>query len=392
LKFVSRATYCLSACFMMVGFSALAEVEIHGFGSIRAGQISGKTENPNIVELYQEDGINWRDESLFGLQSNVDLSEDLSFNTQLIGKGINDFDPEVTLAFVRYQISPDQQLRFGRLSMPLFSQSDVQYVGYAHDYSRLPKASYWRFDFETADGLSYEAKHTLGDFNARYTLIWTEFRGDVFKNVVPEGIEIELQNMRSMSFALGYQNLDVFAGITAAHTEGQNIDNFVFSPGVRNIVANSGADLPTQQQFYQELSVSKRATYQFWGGRFRYDDWKIEYERAIFGILNSFDALTYTQYLAVSRRFNSFIFTAHREQYRQNPYSAAGLATISNNTLLQLAKQISVGVNEPGYAMNVLSMRYDFAANMAFKADYFRGGSYSHGRFTGFSLGVDFVF
>jgi hypothetical protein len=37
-------------------------------------------------------------------------------------------------------------------------------------------------------------------------------------------------------------------------------------------------------------------------------------------------------------------------------------------------------------------MRYDFANNMALKADYFKGGSYSNGPFKGFSVGVDFVF
>ncbi len=392
MKFVSHVTYCLSASLALFAAFANAEVELHGFGSIRVGEISGTIENPNIVDLYQENGLNWRDESLFGLQSNVDLSEDLSFNTQLIGKGINDFDPEVTLAFARYQISPDQQLRFGRVSMPLFSQTDVQYVGYAHDYARLPKATYWRFEFETVDGLSYEAKHALGDFTARYTLIWAEFRGDVFKNVVPDGVEIELQDMRSLSFSLGYQNVELFAGITDANTKGKNIDDFVFSPAVRLAVSNSGADLLSQQSFFQELSVSKDASYKFWGSRWRYEDWKIEYERAIYGILNSIDALTYTQYFAISRRFDDYIFTIHREQYRQNQASPAGLATITNNSLLKIAQQLSIGINEPGYAMNVLSMRYDFAANMAFKADYFRGGSYSHGRFNGFSLGVDFVF
>lgn len=392
MKFVSHAIRCSSASLLLFASIAHAEVEIHGFGSIRVGEISGATENPNIVDLYQEDGLNWRDESLFGLQSNVDLSADLSFNTQLIGKGINDFDPEVTLAFVRYQLSPDQQVRFGRLSMPLFSQTDVQYVGYAHDFARLPKATYWRFEFETVDGLSYESKHALGDFTARYTLIWAEFRGNVFKNVVPAGVEIELQDMRSFSFAMGYDNLDVFAGFTSANTKGKNIDDVVFLPSVKQAVANSGADLAAQQQFFADLSVSKDATYQFWGSRWRYDDWKIEYERAIYGILDSIDALTYTQYFAVSRRFDDFILTLHREQYRQNPNAADGLRNISHGNLLAIGQQLSAGVNELGYAMNVISLRYDLTSNMALKSDYFRGGSYTHGKFSGFSLGVDFVF
>ncbi|MDZ7903536.1 MAG: hypothetical protein U5L01_13765 [Rheinheimera sp.] len=102
--------------------------------------------------------------------------------------------------------------------------------------------------------------------------------------------------MRSLSFALGYQNIDLFAGVLNANTKGKNIDDFVFSPGVRFAVANSGADLVSQQSFFKELSVSKGASYQFWGSRLRHEDWKIEYERAIYGISNSIDALTYTQY------------------------------------------------------------------------------------------------
>lgn len=393
MKFVSHVTSCCSFLLLITAsMSIQAEVEIHGFGSFRVGAISATIENPNIVELYQQSGLNWRDESLFGLQTNIDLAESLSFNTQLIGKGFNDFDPEVTLAFVKYQLSPDQQLRFGRLSMPFFSQSDVQYVGYTHDYSRLPKATYWRFEFETADGISYEAKHTLGDFNAKYTLIWAEFKGEVFKNVVPGGLEIELNAMRSMSAAVGYKNFDVYAGLLEADANGKNLDNYIFSPAVQLAVANSGADLAGQQQFFDELSLIKAASYQFWGARWRYGDWKLEYERAIYGVLNSVDALTYTHYLAVSRRLDNFIFTIHREKYRQNPYGSAGITQLSSTSLIKIAQQISAGVNEPGYAMNVLSMRYDFASNMALKADYFRGSSYNNGPFTGFSIGVDFVF
>lgn len=396
MKFASHALFSVTLVFLTAFQAALAQsaqkVELHGFGSFRVGEISSDTANPNIVDLYQQSGLNWRDESLFGLQTNVDLTENLSFNTQLIAKGINDFDPEVTLAFVRYQISPDQQLRFGRLSMPLFSQSDVQYVGYAHDYARLPKATYWRFEYETADGLSYEAKHSWADFTARYTLTWAEFHGKVFKNVVPAGIEIKLHEMRSISFAVGYQNLELFAGHLDANTQGQNLDNYVFSPELQAVVASSSNSFIEQQQFYDDLSLSKDATYQFWGARFRYEDWKLEYERAIYGILHSVDALAYTQYVALSRRFDNIIITVHREHYLQNPLSAAGLEKITSPVLQNIAKQLSYGINDRGYAMNVISMRYDFANNMALKADYFKGGSYSNGPFKGFSVGVDFVF
>ena len=390
MKFVSRVTHSLLA--LLLATSAQAEVTLHGFGSFRAGELSAQLENPNIVDFYQKSGLRWQDESLFGLQSQVDLSQNLSFNAQLIAKGINDYQLDVTLAFAKYQLSPDQQIRFGRLSMPLFSQSDVQYVGYAHDYSRLPKATYWRFEFETADGVSYEAKHTFGDAYAKYSLSWAEFRGDVFKNVVAQGVEIQLQDMRSVSLALGYQNVEFFAGGLTANSKAQALDDYIFSPAVKNTVSVFATDLNSQLEFYRALSLTKDASYKFFGGRWHFADWKLEFERAKYGILDSVDALTNTQYLALSRRFDDVIVTVHRERYQQDPYSAAGLTKLNNEALLQLAQQISVSINETGYAMNVLSMRYDFAANFAWKADYFRGNSYSHGPFTGFSLGVDFVF
>ncbi len=392
MRSVSLVTNCLNILVCVISFSCLAAVDLHGFGSLRVGKINAEEQNPNIVGLYQEDKLSWKDESLFGLQTHSDLTEDLSFTTQLIGKGVNDFAPEVTLAFLRLDLANDQQLRFGRISMPLFSQSDVQYVGYAHDYSRLPKATYWRFEYETADGVSYQGKTTFDELSARYSLIWAEFNGNVFKNVVEDGVEIDLHAMQSLSLVLSYRQFEVFGGLLEAKTDGPKLDKFIFSPAIEQAVANSGVDSALQQEFFAVLSVNKNARYQFWGARWQYADWKFEFEKAQYGIAQSIDAFTYSQYIALSRRFDELIVTVHRERYLQNANHAAGLAHLTPSPLVPLALQISQAVNDPGYAMNVLSMRYDFANSMALKADYFRGSSYTHGPFTGFSMGVDFVF
>ncbi len=382
----------LSVLLSLISVSCWAQIDLHGFGSIRLGTINAERQNPNIVGLYQDDKLSWDDESLFGLQTQSDLGSQLSFTTQIIGKGANDFTPEVTLAFLRVDLANDQQLRLGRISMPLFSQSDVQYVGYAHDYSRLPKATYWRFEYETADGLSYQGKTTFDEFSARYSLIWAEFNGNVFKNVVDEGVEIDLHAMQSLSLVLSYRQFELFGGLLEAKTEGPKLNDFIFSPSIQQAVANSGVDPLLQQEFFAVLSVNKNARYQFWGARWQYADWKFELEKAQYGIAQSIDAFTYSQYIALSRRFDEVIITVHRERYLQNAAHAAGLGHLTPSPLVPLAFQISQAVNDPGYAMNVLSLRYDFASSMALKADYFKGSSYTQGPFTGFSMGVDFVF
>lgn len=399
MKFKSRLKILL--CLLVTGFGcftcfvqAQQPVSINGFGSVRMGKLLPSKDNPQLVEFYNDDGLSFADDTLFGLQLQTESADNLSYTLQLIGKAVEDYDPEVSLAFVRYQLDPNHQLKFGRLAVPLFAQSDIQYVGYSHDYSRLPKAMYYRFDFEVADGVAFEGQQIYQDFSLKYVLQLTEFSGKVFKRQFDGGIPIKLQQMKNLRLELAYQNLQLLAGGLRANTDGSQLNERVLNRLVLPAVQASGASIDAQQQLMSALSFDKTASYTFWGARWQYQAWKLEAERARYGIDDSADVATTADYLALSYRFDNFILTLHRERSLEDPENLAWLPQITDPALRQIAATFSSNFNNSAYRMQVLSLRYDLQPGLSFKADLFSGKHQNSnvGSFKGFSMGVDFVF
>ncbi|RVU39946.1 hypothetical protein EOE67_08535 [Rheinheimera riviphila] len=397
MKFKSRLKVLLCllvtsvACFLPA--QAQQPVSINGFGSVRLGKLLPSKDNPQLVEFYNDDGLSFADDTLFGLQLQTESSADLSYTLQLLGKALEDYDPDVSLAFVRYQLAPDHQLKFGRLAVPLFAQSDIQYVGYSHDYSRLPKALYYRFDFEVADGVAFEGQQIFQDFSLKYVLQLTEFSGNVFKRQGSGGIPIKLHQMNNLRLELAYQQLQLFAGGVRADTDADQLNAQLLAPLLPQLQAST-ASLAAQQQFMAALNFNKDAAYTFWGLRWQYQAWRLEAERSRYGISDSADVINTAEYLALSYRFDRVIVTLHQEKQTENPENVQWLTQVTAPELRQIGINLSRSLNNTSYRMQVLSLRYDLQPGIALKADIFNGKHQlaNVGRFKGFSLGVDFVF
>lgn len=385
----------LISVLLLLACSAAAETDIHGFGSVRAGKMLPKGENPKLVDMYASDGLIWRDETLFALQTTTDLQESLRVTIQMMAKGSDDFSAKMSLAFLSYQLNPDMQINFGRIANPLFAQSDFQYVRYAHDYARLPKAVYWNFDFETIEGLSFEHKATVNDFAVKYRLITGDFSGKTFKSVRPEGVPIKLHNIVNGYLELSRDYWTVFGGAMQANGDGTAIDEQLIFPLVLPALANTNASPTEKQQLLDTLSMSKRARYYYFGGRLQFGDWKIEGEKTNYGILDSADPRNTAHYVAVSKRFDPFILTYHHEWSMQDINDLGFLRDITNPILRQIGTQVYQRLATPNrFSMDVLTLRYDLQPGVSFKIDYLQGRDRQPkvGEFRGFSFGLDFVF
>ncbi len=398
MKFKSRLKQCLIYWLLAATLPAevLAEqqIAVNGFGSIRMGKLLASNENPRLAEFYNDDGLSFKDDTLFGLQLQADTGSRLSYTLQLIGKALDNYDPEVSLAFIRYQLDPDHRLKFGRLAVPLFAQSDIQYVGYSHDYSRLPKSVYYRFDFEVADGVAFEGQQIYQNFSLNYLMQLAEFSGKVFKRQIPGGIDVKLQQMKNLRLELAYKEIQLFAGGIYGNTDGTDLNEFFLNRGIVQAVQASGASTAEQQQLLAGLSFDKAAKYAFWGLRWQHAAWKFETEQVRFGITNSADTTSTGSYVAISRRFEPVILTLHHEQIKEDPSNLPLLRQVTHPRLRQIGLQFSQSLNNVSFEMQVLSLRYDLQPGLSFKADLFSGkhDDAKIGRYKGFSLGVDFVF
>jgi hypothetical protein len=185
---------------MLIASSVKAEVSINGFGSVKAGKTSGDKE-----ELYgYTSKLDFNNESLFALQLQSDLGEDLSVTAQLLGRGKDDFNVGFEWAFVSYQINSEWKVNAGKILTPFFKYSDYRNVGYAYVWNRTPMSVY-NLGFDTMDGISVYQTTTLGDFDSSLQLVF----GNSQSKTNIDGFEADskVDGVKGITWDIGRENV-----------------------------------------------------------------------------------------------------------------------------------------------------------------------------------------
>jgi hypothetical protein len=382
----------LSTLLITAGISqAQAEVNINGFGSIRAGQmISTDGANPLLPDLYNDDDFTFEDESLFALQFSSDLGDGFSATVQLMAEGKNDWDLEAKWAYVAYEFDGNHTLKAGRLSNPLFYNSEYENVGYTHNFARLPKSVYWGFDFATIEGISLDSSWELGDYYLNSKVLYGNWDGDL--KAGSSDYAMVMTDILAVNLELSKDWWSVFAGAQVSEVDLSDMDSKLVRPSIDPYLEPSGASELEQAAFVDLMTVSGDGLYVYAGFKIDYDNWLVDMEVSDYAVQDSLDPNNTNWYFAVGKRFNDYVVTVHHEEYTQdvddNYLSSVTnpvLNGVGNATLNSFADEVE---------MDVITVRWDFHPSAALKADYFVGkdNQADGGDFSGFSVGVDFVF
>ncbi|WP_417502189.1 hypothetical protein [Marinobacter sp.] len=112
-------------------------VRFNGFFSTGVARASndagytGITEKTNVADL-----------SLLALQGTFDVTEKSQAVLQLVGRGADDWEPQVEWAYLSHRPTNNLQLRAGKMRIPFFMYSDSLEVGYAQPWARPPQSVY----------------------------------------------------------------------------------------------------------------------------------------------------------------------------------------------------------------------------------------------------------
>jgi len=151
---------------------AHAEVQINGFASIKAGMTLDSDD-----ELYgYTNDLDFKNESLMALQVRSDLGEKLSVTAQLMGRGNNDFDIGFEWAFITYQLNDNTMINAGRLRGPFYKYSEYKDVGYAYDWSRVPRSVYG-LGFDNIEGISVYRTDIIAGFDSTLIAMYGGYDG-----------------------------------------------------------------------------------------------------------------------------------------------------------------------------------------------------------------------
>jgi hypothetical protein len=151
-------------------------VKFSGFASIVGGQIvnnptPGLSPDPSLTPpIYIADWSNWgtynksfsfKPESRAGAQAVIGFTEDLKFTGQVVIRGV-DTTPNITWAFLSYNITSDWEVQVGRKRIPLYYYSDFQDIGYSYPWVSPPPEVYG-WEATNFNGASLRHKGTVGD-------------------------------------------------------------------------------------------------------------------------------------------------------------------------------------------------------------------------------------
>lgn len=384
-----------------VGFASAAEPSeeaitgnaftLKGFGTLGLAR-SDNDHTQYVRDLSQPQGLtqDWSGEvdSVLGLQAGYRFSNPLEGILQVISRYHYDasFDPEVSLAFLRYEPNPNLNLRLGRLGTEFYMLADSRLVGYSNLTVRPPPDFYGPLVLSYFDGADVGLTTPIGN---------GLLRGKFFVGISPEKMSLkdDLYWDMSGSQVIG-GHLDFLAGPwqvrigeTRVHFDKEvPINQITRFDIIAQVPEMSIADTWTR---YDSLGVV-------------YDDGPLQLQLMLNRIEN--ESATFEDIKA------GYAIASYRTG-KVTPYlgysmtrSEAYRFTNPSSPYVQAAAQLSAATHSDQHTW-FLGARWDFRKDMDLKAqvDWIRGSPSSNfpfrgdsapwdGHMTVFSLALDFVF
>jgi len=162
-------------CLFFISTTTFADIQFSGFASINAGKVLSGTGVPHydveptfladypLVSAYGEE-VDFKPETLMGIQIKSDLTEGLSVTAQIVARGANDFDATFEWLYASYEVNDSWTIQAGKKRLPLFYYSDFFDVGYAYVWMRPPADNYtWQIFNYTGVNALYTGE--VGDWS-----------------------------------------------------------------------------------------------------------------------------------------------------------------------------------------------------------------------------------
>jgi len=380
----------LAASLATLSGSAFAvDMHIDGFASIYVGQALDKQElSAAHTAPYGYDAkADFQENSKYGIQFRSTVNNKVSATAQFIGKGNDNFQANISWAYVQYKFDEHFTLKAGRQRLPFFLYSDFLDVGYAYNWVTPPYAVYNFHGFDNIDGLNLEYFVNWGSWTSRMNFLAGRSKTDV--SYGSQIVQFDDDESGSFTWNLSY---DWFTMQTIYSHSRVSVDSFsALAEGINGVTTQFGAPLTDKQLDLLSLDYDPAE----FAGIGVAGDWDkvfaaAEYTRT--KIDNSpANEVTNAWYVMGGMRLTdvlSFNLTASRTENKNNKdtiallnntiepmlniaYGATANGSFANYSLGQLIAAIDptyrTGSKTDGYS---LTIRYDFDPSAAFKIEY----------------------
>jgi hypothetical protein len=224
-KFINNQLCAIALSTFFAG-TANAEITLNGFATIGAGQVlSGNS-------LYDyDDTIDYKPDSLVGLQVSSDLGNGLGVTTQIISRGSDEWDASFEWAYISYDVNDDWRFLFGRQRAPQKIYSDFVDVGYAYPWITPPRGLYSP-SFDSFDGVGSIYNFTLGSYDSNFHVMVGRTADNPFGDDVVDSIDISNFMVGAFTITDGFITARAAVGSRKAEVVIPGIDTVDDQPGL----------------------------------------------------------------------------------------------------------------------------------------------------------------
>ena len=196
-------------------FSRLSErVHFSGFARLVGGYLDAE----DVHYAGYDDTLSFGQHSLLALQTDVELTETLSFTTQLLAHASAARKSGMEWAYLTWRPSSNWNFKAGKMRTPFYLHSDTIDVGYTYPWIIPPQQVYTPYLFPDFIGLSAAYQFNIGDFDIATEAYWGNFEGAI--TVQDEGpSDVKADNMRGLILDMYRGNLHLRASYHLAHAE-----------------------------------------------------------------------------------------------------------------------------------------------------------------------------
>ena len=158
-------------------FAGLSErVRFSGFARL----VGGYLDAGDVHYQGYNDTISFGQHSLLALQTDVALTETLSFTTQLLAHASAGRDSGVEWAYLSWRPSNNWNFKAGKMRSPFYLHSDTLDVGFSYPWIIPPQPVYTPYIFPNFTGLSAAYRFNIRDWGVETRAYWGNFAGNMF--------------------------------------------------------------------------------------------------------------------------------------------------------------------------------------------------------------------
>ena len=294
-------------------FSYGSDIDFSGFATLKAVKTDSHTakiresiSQPNGVE---RDELNFSFSSL-GLQAEWHASDNLELVGQLLLKEQHDnqINNAIKLAFLRYNLNSNWQIRAGRTGLDLFLMTEYRDIGYSMDMEHPPVEFYSIIPHQNLDGVDFQYRVPLEQGIASIKAYWGRSEAPIYSDI-DFYWNVELKSIVGM--VAQYETLNWL--FRANYTTTKSANEHEQQRLLRDALAQVPLQIwPTKNELIDSLYIiDERFTYSALSMRYDDSDWLIQSEISLTdstsNILNHLKA----GYVTLGKRFglNTVSFT-----------------------------------------------------------------------------------